>query len=170
LPAPQTLVRASSSDQDYFDIENIQRLAAAGDSRSQRRLSEIYEYCMPYALSSDTYLESQRVLADLTKDKTSALGRMRFAHQVAARCKTVDEGQRIPLTAVTSWLDEAVRNGDLAARVRALSLAVPTAVEPAEAQAATDALVSDVLKSGDMDAMFELETVMTQHFLHRSGR
>lgn len=157
-----TLDTELQSEHGAMKFEELKALAERGDAQSQRRLAEIYGSCYIYSMNPESYEAGERMVASMMANQSSAQQRIRYAADVSRRCRNVDAGQKIPQIAMTYWLDEAARNGDLVAKVRVASLVPVFSREDAENQrGAVDSLISEVITAGNVDALFEMEALMS---------
>lgn len=130
-------------------FKEIQRLAEQGNPAAQRVLSDRYADCSAYSLSPARYKANVEATAKIGGVPKPTIDRIKAS--VDALCAEVDNGQPIPLDAVNLWLEQSAKNGDLIAKVK-LAARAPNELRPADA----NGLISDVVSSGDPNAILEL--------------
>lgn len=150
--APRSSKKLPLEQQDFREIR---RLADQGNPVAQRVLSDRYADCSSYSLSPARYKETVEGIA-----KMGGVPKATVEHIKASAdrlCADVDDGQPIPHEAVDLWLEQSAKNGDLIAKVK-LAAKAPEELKPAEA----DQLISDVVASGDPNALLELSMLVGQ--------
>lgn len=93
--------------------------AEAGSAVAQRELAEMYGRCIPVNINPSRFLRSIDAIAALSKSPANAEGMKRVARVTVDECASVDNGAIIPLEAHDLWLQQAAKQGDLAAQAQA---------------------------------------------------
>lgn len=156
--AESELVAASesaTSNKYGGDFIQLKAQAEQGDPVAQRKLAEIYSLCMGYSINPITQIATMDYMARLNPSAGSAIKELK--HRLSTRCDQVDMGEIIPLEAYKLWLEQAARNGDLAAKIK-LRVLDPTPLSGDEA----NTLLNATFATKDPQAMFELSELMNR--------
>ncbi|MGE0116306.1 MAG: hypothetical protein AB7T07_15655 [Steroidobacteraceae bacterium] len=149
-------------DAPLTDFQAIKSLAEAGDPGAQRRLSEMYEYCMLYNFDPEGQTATLLQYAEIrqkSNPRQSKAGMQRLIRRLETLCPGVDNGQPTPSEAYRLWMAEAARNGDLTAEIKLATRSLE--VMP---KLAFDGMVRKVLDKSDPDAVFALADLLGNRF------
>lgn len=148
-----------SSSESNFDgdrtFEQIKIEAEQGSAKAQRKLSEIYALCAAYSLDSKKWLATLDGLAGAAPASKNGIDGVK--QRLKTRCDKVDFGQPIPLDAIYLWLEQAAKNGDVAAKIKVRTLSA----QPLSAEEANE-LLEGALSTGDPDALMEMSNLMSR--------
>lgn len=137
---------------DDFSVLKTELIGNAeqGDGRSQRILSQMYEYCFQYNLSR-TYVEDVMALSEIRPDNAGEY--KKIATRKQKRCQWLDEGELNPLELIEYWQARALAAGDLSAEIKDAGIRGVGASE-------INVLADEALVSADPDALKELANLM----------
>lgn len=148
-----------SSSESNFDgdktFEQIKVEAEQGSAKAQRKLSEIYALCAGYSLDSKKQLATLDGLAGLVPASKNGIDGVK--QRLKTRCDKVDFGQPIPSDAINLWLEQAAKNGDVAAKIKVRT----RSAQPLSAEEANE-LLEGALSTGDPDALMEMSNLMSR--------
>ena len=129
----------------------VKSRAEQGDAEAQWYLSEMYGYCFSYNMKREGVLDH---FDHIQRSKPKAKNHIkRILSDLAERCPTVEGGQPIPNEAITLWMEQSAKHGNLIAQLRQATLA--DNVEPQTLLAYVD----QVKKSNSPRAVFEMGTL-----------
>lgn len=148
--APTSGDEGSGNIRSFFEIKSA---ALGGDPVAQRRLSELYEDCLPYSLNRNAYLSEVGNLIE--RNPATAAAARRLLSERVAQCDAVDDGQPIPSDAYRLWLEQSANRGDLIAEIRLTSRSV-TSLDPDYAAR----LLERARSSRDPNALLELSSLV----------
>ncbi|HVJ38209.1 MAG TPA: hypothetical protein VM687_10475 [Stenotrophomonas sp.] len=140
-----------SSNEALQSFLTTKARAEAGDAVAQRELAEMYGRCMPINIDPQKFLASIDAMAAVSKSPANAEGMKRVAQATAVECAAVDNGAIIPLEARNLWLDQAAKQGDLAAQAQTF---MGTDKRPQGDDLRK--FMDEVVASGDPAALFEM--------------
>ncbi|KRG44833.1 hypothetical protein ARC20_07980 [Stenotrophomonas panacihumi] len=125
--------------------------AEAGSAVAQRELAEMYGRCIPVNINPRRFLQSIDAITALSKSPANAEGMKRVARVTADECASVDNGAIIPLEAHDLWLQQAAKQGDLAAQAQVF-------MRPGKRPQGDELrkFMDQVVASNDPTAMFEM--------------
>lgn len=152
--SPKMSSSESNSDRDKT-FEQIKIEAEQGSAKAQRKLSEIYALCAGYSLDSKKQLATLDGLAGLVPASKSGIDRVK--QRLKTRCDKVDFGQPIPSDAINLWMEQAAKNGDVAAKIKVRT----RSAQPLSAEEANE-LLEEALGTGDPDALMEMSNLMSR--------
>jgi len=95
--------------------EALQARAEAGDAAAQRELAWAYDRCWIMSLDPAGYPRQIHVMASLLPSARAAAIIEQAGQALMQECAGLDDGQRIPMDAITLWMQQAARGGDLEA-------------------------------------------------------
>jgi len=93
----------------------LQARAGAGDAAAQRELAWAYDRCWILSLDPAGYPRQIHVMASLLPSARAAAIIEQAGQALMQECAGLDDGQRIPMDAITLWMQQAARGGDLEA-------------------------------------------------------
>ncbi len=125
--------------------------AERGDPAAQRILAQMYDECFLYNLGAEKHVYSQ--ISRISKEKPQFSERLKkIKERLESFCPTVDGGQPIPVEAVSLWMEQSAKGGDLVARARILSSAMN---QPDQKE--VTALVRDLAAAKNPEAVFNTD-------------
>ncbi|MDV3467793.1 hypothetical protein RZA67_03480 [Stenotrophomonas sp. C3(2023)] len=97
------------------ETKALQARAEAGDAAAQRELAWAYDRCWIMSLDPAGYPRQIHVMASLLPSPRAAAIIEQAGRALMKECAGLDDGQRIPMDAITLWMQQAARGGDLEA-------------------------------------------------------
>lgn len=132
--------------------------AQSGDPDAQWIVSQIYDYCFEFNFKNGKLLRSAKEVGEAySGSKREAVIRNYSVveKKLAERCRHVDNGQPIPMEAVTLWLAQSAKGGNIAAKVKNAALSS----EKPEKEELLD-ILSKAMASKSPSAVFEMGTLV----------
>lgn len=93
----------------------LQARADAGDAAAQRELALAYDRCLMVSLDPADYPRQIHAFASTRGSAEEAAIAEQAGQALMEECAGLDDGQRIPLDAITMWMQQAAQGGDLEA-------------------------------------------------------
>lgn len=148
-----------SSSESNFDgdktFEQIKIEAEHGSAKAQRKLSDIYALCAGYSLDPKKQLATLDNLAGTVPASKNGMDGVK--QRLKMRCEKVDFGQPIPSNATSLWLEQAAKNGDVAAKIKVRT----RSAQPLSAEEVNE-LLEGALGTGDPDALMAMSNLMSR--------
>ncbi|MEB1796703.1 hypothetical protein VDR45_13600 [Xanthomonas campestris pv. campestris] len=138
----------------YRYAQQLQQQVRAGDAQAGWRLSRVYDYCAPYAVSPAGYAADSAWIASQPAPGVAAMHAAR--ERVAQRCAGFAPSDGLSPRVVAQQRQAAARAGSLAAEAAMLALGEPLQTTPGYKRA----LVQRVLASRDPEAYLALAPAM----------
>ena len=146
-------------------FEALKLRAKQGDAAAQRELALTYEKCVEASYRQDEFVPLYEWKSKQVGDPSQAAVRVRVAKERAQACKSVDGGALIPAELIKGWLEQAAKNGDLAAQVRVAAYSGKAFDEKAVNQ-----FIERLVKSNDPAAVFMMGDLMGVPSLQAGGQ
>lgn len=146
----------SANESVYAGLSFADAKAGAdrGEPVAQRILAQMYDECFMYNLDSKKFVAAQ--MEFVRKQKPQAAKKFdRIQRRYETFCPTVDSGQPIPPEAVTLWLEQSAKSGDVIAKV----IVASRKDEKIQEKEAID-LVQEVKEANDPAAVFNTGTLV----------
>jgi len=148
-----------------MEFEALKQRAKHGDAAAQRELALTYEKCVEANYRQDEFVTLYEWKSQHTRDPSQAAARMRTARERATVCKSVDGGAVVPGELIAGWLEQAAKNGDLAAQARVAAFTGRSFDEEEANQ-----FIERVVKSNDPAAMFMMGILAGGRALEATGQ
>ncbi len=130
----------------------LQARADAGDAAAQRELALAYDRCLMVSLDPSDYPRQIQAFASTRGSAEEAAIVEQAGQALMEECAGLDDGQRIPLDAITLWMQQAAQGGDLEAIATTWRLGNTHALEQA-------ALWDRVIAEGNAGALYALSNL-----------
>ncbi len=155
--APHDTAR-TLEDHARLEFQQVQARADRGDAKAQGRLAELYEKCFTVNMRRGRYLQDMDTQSRIINDPRAAQAMRAVAHRVFAQCGGIDEGQFIPMEAISLWRQQAAANGDAASQLllRGRDQSPISAVE-------LEALLDQAIVDGDPKAILHAGSLASRH-------
>ena len=111
-------IEASNNTKPFEDIPFAlaKSRALSGDQESQLLLSKMYDYCFLYNLNPHATLAQLSEMGNADPKCGVRVGKIK--EELTAKCASVDDGKPIPAEAVTLWIEQSAKQGQLTAQIR----------------------------------------------------
>lgn len=134
------------------DYATVRKKAQDGNPIAQRRLYEIFDYCMEFP-RSDTVAMLKRI-SSVNATVSAAISEL--DGQYARHCSATTGGAEASGKARAFWMRQSAKRGDLVSQMRVRAAEAKDAIPPKE----FDALIERAVASGDPASIMEIGTLL----------